>query len=264
MLTLHNYVLDSYMRPNSSLIQNIHYRSDLRLYYKLAVAKASILTAVSEFTADVTRNDLGIHRDIKIIYNGINTEIFHPKAQITPKKNTIRVLFSGNPTRRKGAHWLEAIAEKLDDNVEIIVTGGLRGENFQLQNNRIRFIGKIDHKDMPDLYNQVDMLIFPTVREGFSVAVLEAMACGLPVVASDCSSLPEQIIDGSGGYLCPVGDTKCFAEKINELAASPSAQKEMGDFNRSRVEEKFSLDRMINEYRKLFQEVLDTGEPITI
>ena len=54
----------------------------------------------------------------------------------------------------------------------------------------------------------------PTVREGLSLAVLEAMACGLPVVASACSSLPEQIDNGMGGFLCPVGDVVAFAEKI--------------------------------------------------
>jgi glycosyltransferase involved in cell wall biosynthesis len=109
---------------------------------------------------------------------------------------------------------------------------------------------------MPDRYRQMDMLLMSTVREGLSLAVMEAMACGLPVVASNCSSLSEQIDDGRGGFLCPVGDVKAFAEKINLLAESPGLRKEMGQYNRTKIEKKFTLDRMVKEYQKIFSEVL--------
>jgi glycosyltransferase involved in cell wall biosynthesis len=103
----------------------------------------------------------------------------------------------------------------------------------------------------------MDILLMPTVREGFSLSVLEAMASGLPVVASDCSSLPEQIDNGNGGFLCPVGDVNAFAEKINFLADSPKLRREMGEYNRAKVEKMFTLDRMVKEYQELFDEVLD-------
>ncbi len=96
----------------------------------------------------------------------------------------------------------------------------------------------------------------PTVREGFGMAVAEAMACGLPVVASDCSSIPELIDDGKGGYLCPVGDVKAFAEKINLLAESPNLRREMGEYNRTKVEKMFTLEKMAKGYQELFEEVL--------
>ncbi|MEJ2730314.1 MAG: glycosyltransferase family 4 protein, partial [Deltaproteobacteria bacterium] len=101
------------------------------------------------------------------------------------------------------------------------------------------------------------MLLMPTVREGLSVAVLEAMSSGLPVVASNCSSLPEQIDEGKGGFLCPVGDVQAFAEKINLLADSPKLRRQMGEYNRSRIEKHFSIDKMIAGYEKLFNELLD-------
>jgi glycosyltransferase involved in cell wall biosynthesis len=82
------------------------------------------------------------------------------------------------------------------------------------------------------------------------------MACGLPVVANNCSSLPEQIDNGKGGFLCPVGDVKALAEKINILAESPELRREMGEYNRIKVEEMFSLEKMAKGYRKLFEEVL--------
>ena len=109
---------------------------------------------------------------------------------------------------------------------------------------------------MPTVYQNADILLFPTVREGFGLAAAEAMSCGLPVVATDCSSLPELIDDGKGGFLCPLGDVDVFAEKINFLAENPQLRREMGEYNRTRVEKMFTLDRMVGEYQKLFDEVL--------
>jgi glycosyltransferase involved in cell wall biosynthesis len=109
---------------------------------------------------------------------------------------------------------------------------------------------------MPSVYRMHDILLSPTVREGFGLAIAEAMACGLPVVASDCSAIPELIDHGKGGFLCPVGDVAAFAEKINILADSPRLRREMGEYNRTKIEKMFTVERMVNEYKDLFEEVL--------
>ncbi|MRR18410.1 MAG: glycosyltransferase, partial [Deltaproteobacteria bacterium] len=87
----------------------------------------------------------------------------------------------------------------------------------------------------------------------------EAMSCGLPVVATDCSSLPELIDEGKGGFLCPVGDVDAFADRICHLAENARLRREMGDYNRAKVEKLFTLNRMIAEYQKLFEEILSAG-----
>ena len=86
--------------------------------------------------------------------------------------------------------------------------------------------------------------------------VLEAMASGLPIVASDVSSLPEQVHHELGGFLCPVGDVRGFARALNVLADDPGLRREMGEYNRAKVEKMFTLERMISQYRDLFEEVL--------
>ena len=58
---------------------------------------------------------------------------------------------------------------------------------------------------MPERYGSMDILLMPSVREGFGLSIAEAMACGLPVVATNCSAIPELIDDGKGGFLCPPG-----------------------------------------------------------
>jgi len=256
VLTFHNYVIDHWMRPYSSWFQKIHYATDLLLWTRLAIQKAHIVTAVSRFTASLVKQELNFSRSVKIIYNGVDVNQFTPLFSSKPTQKEIRVFFSGNLTRRKGAHWLPSIAKQLQKNIRIFYTHGLRTRNIFSSNTDLYSFGSVPLDDMPDRYRQMDILLMPSVREGFGLVVAEAMACGLPVVASDCSAIPELIDEGKGGFLCPVGDIDAFAEKINLLADSPKLRREMGEYNRTKVEKMFTLDRMVKEYQELFEEVL--------
>lgn len=253
ILTFQNYVLDSWMRSYSTWLQKIHYATDLKIWTKLAIRKAQTITAVSKFTADLVKKEMKLSGPIEIIYNGVDTNHFRPKLKKRNSQKEIRVLFSGNLTRRKGAHWLPEIAKHLNKKIKIYYTQGLRTRNTLLDMSNLESIGSIQFKDMPHHYRQMHLLLMPTVREGLSLSVMEAMACGIPIVASDCSSLPEQIDNGKGGFLCSVGDVKAFAEKINLLADSPQMRNEMGDYNRAKVEENFTINKMIDAYQNLFE-----------
>jgi len=256
VLTFHNYVLDSGILPFSSFLQKIHYATDLKLWTRMSMGCADRITAVSCFTANLVKEDMYTAKPVSVIYNGVDENRFAPRS-CHQHDEKIRVFFSGNLTRRKGAHFLPVIADRLSENVEIHFTLGLRTRKNTSLSPKMAPIGAIPFEQMPERYGRMDILLLPTVREGMSLAVLEAMACGLPVVASNCSSLPEQIDDGKGGFLCPVGDVDAFAEKINILADSPRLRKEMGEYNRAKVEKMFTLDRMVKEYQALFEEVKD-------
>lgn len=256
VITFHNYVLDRWMRPYSSWLQKIHYTTDLKLFTRHALKKAHTTTAVSQFTARMVQQNLKKTFPIRVIYNGVDTDKFTPASTYDSSPKEIQVLFSGNLTRRKGAHWLPLIAKRLKKNVRIFYTQGLRTKKAMPSITGLESVGSVPFKEMPALYRQMDILLMPSVREGFGLAVAEAMACGLPVVASNCSAIPELIDDGKGGFLCPVGDVNEFAEKINLLADSPKLRHEMGEYNRSKVEKMFTIDRMVNEYKDLFEEVL--------
>jgi len=256
IITFHNYILDSFMENFSSALQSIHYKTDLKYFTKKAIEKADTITCVSKFTAQLIKNDIGINDDIKIIYNGINHDMFFPKKLNQGKK--IKVLFSGNLTLRKGANLLPIIAQRLDKNIEILYTSGLRTKN-QIHGSppNLRNLGSVSYSSMPRIYQGADILLFPTVREGFGLAAAEAMSCGLPVITTNCSSLPELVVHGKGGYLCKIGDAEEFATRINELAGAPGLRSLMGAFNRSRVEKKFTMDRMVQQYIELFEQVAD-------
>ncbi|MAV30701.1 MAG: lipopolysaccharide 1,2-N-acetylglucosaminetransferase [Cycloclasticus sp.] len=256
VLTFHNYVLDAFMRAYSSPLQNLHYQTDLKWFTKKSVNLASSITAVSRFTAGLVAKELVLKKPINVIYNGIDEAAFKPVKKIGNRKR-IRVLFSGNLTKRKGVHWIMPILNKLNTNIEIVYTAGLRGQGDLGAHSRLVNVGRVEYSNMPQLYQSVDVLLFPTVREGFGLAASEAMACGLPVVATNCSSLPELIDEGKGGFLCGLGDVNDFAVKINLLAENEALRREMGDYNRDKVERLFTLKRMMVEYQHLFESVCD-------
>lgn len=255
VLTFHGFVLDKFMKRYSSLAQYLHYRTDLRYFTLKSINRAAIVTAVSKFTAALVSSELNLTREIRVIYNGIDTERFCP--EIKSDKNIIKVLFVGNLRKAKGVSMLPLIADKLSDGIVIEYTTGLRNLNKNFSSPKLINIGSVPYVEMPQLYNQADILLFPTAREGLPLAVAEAMSSGLPVVATNCSSLPELVVDGKGGYLCEPGNVSEFAERINALAESARSRKEMGEYNRCRIEKYFTLDQMIRGYRELFEEVLD-------
>lgn len=252
VITFHNFVLDEFMRNYSSSLQWLHYRTDLKYFIQRSLRQASLVTAVSDATADLVKHEMDYRGEIITIPNGVDTEIFRPSDTTRDQSDEIRVLFSGNPSIRKGAQWLFEIAKRLSPGIKIICTSGLSKRWKLADSDRIEVVGNVPFSEMPKLYNSADILLMPSVREGLSLAILEAMACGLPVVTTDCSSMPELVKQGKGGYLCPIGDVDDFAQRINQLAASARMRGEMGEYNRGIVERSYSQQRMVNSYRDLF------------
>lgn len=256
IITFHSFVIDKETKVYSTLLQRIHHQTDLRFFTQKALFAATVVTAVSQFTATMVKEELGYRGNLQIIYNGVDVNRFSPVYSSKTSSKEVKVFFSGNLTRRKGSHWLPSIAKKLSKNVHLYYTQGLRTRNIFPSGTGLYPVGSVYFEDMPDRYNEMNILVMPSVREGFGLAIAEAMACGLPVVASDCSAIPELVDHGKGGFLCPVGDVDAFAEKINILADSPRLRKEMGEYNRAKVEKMFTVERMVNEYKDLFEKVL--------
>lgn len=260
VVTIHNYVLDRFMRTYSSLAQTMHYTTDLKWFTKRALDKAHTITAVSRFAADIVKKELKIKQPIKIIYNGVDESLFRPVME-KKKKKRVNVFFSGNLIQRKGYMWLPRIAEKLNPNICLYYTQGLRTRNSLPDMDNLKPVGPVPFSSMPQRYQEMDILVMPTIREGFGLSVAEAMACALPVVASHCSAIPELIDHEKGGILCAVGDVDGFSHNINMLADSPQRRMEMGEYNRWKIESRFTLKRMIEEYLTLFNEILDSSTP---
>jgi glycosyltransferase involved in cell wall biosynthesis len=117
----------------------------------------------------------------------------------------------------------------------------------------VRFLGWSD--DPSSLYDGWDAFVVPSRREGFGFAALEAMASGLPVVASRTGGLPELVVDGKTGYLVAPGDVGALAQRIAELLQSPERRAAMGAAGRNRAADHFSLERMAGAMAGVYESV---------
>jgi glycosyltransferase involved in cell wall biosynthesis len=159
VVSFQNYVLDSEMVRYSSIFQQIYYRTALRAYHQRSVAGADLLTAVSHYTATIASQDLGIDKPIEVIHNGVDHRLFTPAVR-RQRGARLRVLFSGNPSLRKGVQFLPEIARGLPRDVELLVASGLRGQSTESAGHPdIQQLGSVPFTRMPDLYRSVDLAL---------------------------------------------------------------------------------------------------------
>jgi len=122
---------------------------------------------------------------------------------------------------------------------------------------RFRFIGA--RFDVPDFLRAADLFVHPSRQEGFSNAILEAMAAGLPVVACDVGGNPEAVVDGVTGRLVPPRDPTALASAMAEILADPGKGRSMGEAGRERASEQFSVERMVREIEEMYESLTRPG-----
>lgn len=249
VVTVHHLVADPAYRPYTRPAQRLFHRLE-RLYDGRSIAGADAVACVSDYTRRQVVALYGRH-DAQVVYNGIDTERFRPVGA-PPAAPPFRLLFVGNRIRRKGADLLEPLLEALGEGFELWYTGGQREDEVPIRSPRARPLGRLSAANLAAAYHACHALVFPSRLEGFGLAVAEAMACGLPVVTSRAAALPELVVDGRGGFLCPVDDVAALVEAVRRLAAEPRQAREMGAWNRARAEELFSFPRMAAAYGALY------------
>jgi glycosyltransferase involved in cell wall biosynthesis len=111
--------------------------------------------------------------------------------------------------------------------------------------------------DIPEVLSAADVAAHLTTAEGFSNSVIESMACGLPVIASDASCHPEQIEDGVHGVLVPPNQWTGVADAVRWLAGDPENRARMGKAARDRATTEFGLERMIDRYEEFLRQTVD-------
>jgi glycosyltransferase involved in cell wall biosynthesis len=122
----------------------------------------------------------------------------------------------------------------------------------------IRFVGH--QEDVPRWLREMNLFLFTSHLEGLSVAILEALGCGLPIVATDTGGIHEQVVDGMNGYILPVGDIDGLANRCAQLLSSPESMADFGRASRERAERFFSDDAMVHGYAECYREVATPGQ----
>ncbi|MCK1422381.1 MULTISPECIES: glycosyltransferase [unclassified Bradyrhizobium] len=140
------------------------------------------------------------------------------------------------------------------------IGGKLREQaaNLKIADN-VLFLGS--RSDVPDLLCGADVSVLSSHEEGFSNAVLESMAAGLPVIATDVGGNPEANIDGETGFIVPPRDPKAMSEAILRLSADGALRARMGTKAADRAQENFSLDACVSRYEDLYRGLLEGKRP---
>jgi glycosyltransferase involved in cell wall biosynthesis len=115
----------------------------------------------------------------------------------------------------------------------------------------VKLLGQLDPEHVRDRLHAADAFLLSSLSEGISNAALEAMACGLPIVTTDCGGMREAIDDGVEGFVVPVREPRAMAEALARLALDPDLRRRMGRAARRRVEREFDLEHQIDRWAEL-------------
>jgi len=190
---------------------------------------ARAVTTPTRKAADFLESTIDIHGVIPISC-GIDKKNYTP--DLTPRKHR-RVLFVGRLTTEKHVDvTLQAIAKlvpELDVVYDVVGGGDQRHKLEQLAAklgiaDRVTFYGKVPEDELRAAYTRADVFVISSIAELQSIATMEAMASGLPVIGADAVALPHLIHDGENGYLFPPGDVDALADRIRTVLAADDAE----------------------------------------
>jgi len=226
------------------------------------------VTAVSSYLRQETYDHFDVSQDIEVIPNFIDTDRFvrqdkeHFKQALCPNGEKVIVHVS-NFRPVKNAQQVVEVFHRLQNgasNVKLLLVGDgpdrvpteRKARELGVYDD-VRFLGKQD--PVEEILSIADVFLMPSGSETFGLAALEAMACEVPVVASDVGGLPELIVDGETGYLCPLGDLEAFTECTRRLLTDDDLHEEMAAAARHRAVDTFDIDRVVPHYEEHYEQV---------
>jgi glycosyltransferase involved in cell wall biosynthesis len=244
-----------------------------RLAYRW-VSRHATMVAVSQNLKQFIIEQVGLSPDrIKVIYNGVDALQNYEQADVDrcrkeldiPKTDHI-VGVVGNLYPVKGHHHLidgiPLILEKIPNTSFLFAGRGQLESQLKEQvhrlglDRRVHFLGL--RQDISRILAMLDVFVLPSLSEGLSMAILEAMMARKPVVATKVGGNPELVLDGETGYLVPPQDSRALALSLITLLMNRGQALQFGMRGKSRAEGQFSLRTMVQAYQSLYEECLDS------
>jgi len=209
-----------------------------------------------------------VDRDVVLIPNGIDTELFRPMERNevlaealglnTGKRTEEKVLgFVGELREKKGLITLLRAYAQVNkvQPASLLIVGNVRAgddkKNFDelqssIPHSKIVVTGYVSNHDLSSYYSLVDVFVHPSLRDGLPNALLEAMACEKPVIATPVGGVLEVIHDCENGRMVAVNDVNALASIIQEIMSDKDLQKQLGTSARQSIQSKFTLERELN------------------
>jgi len=229
--------------------------------------------AVSQGVKDYLVKEIGLAPEkIRVLANGVDIaaiDAARPRAEIRrelglPANAPIIGLVGRLDHWGKGHKELFAAMARLTARYPVqalIVGGGRREAEIQQAAADLGLAGQVhflgSRQDVPELLHAMDIFVLPSYSEGLSLALMEAMAAGLPVIATTVGGNPELVTDGETGLLIPSKDADALAAALERLLADPTEAKAMGEKARRQVEANYSLERVGTEINGIYEELVE-------
>ena len=230
-----------------------------------AIEKSDVVTAVSNSLKLETEEKLGVKKGkIKTVYNFVNTSFFNPglkKIQFPQCKGKVMILHVSNLRPVKAPLDVIRIFHGISENVNldlrlcIFGEGPMQSKMKELTSrlnieDKVNFLGIFNN--LGSLIASSKLMLLPSLTESFGLAALEAMACGVPVIASNVGGLPEVIQDGVNSCLFELGNLEEAVEKSVSLLKNDKQYQQMSLNAVETATHRFSRTKIINEYEKLY------------
>jgi glycosyltransferase involved in cell wall biosynthesis len=252
------------------LVITLHTSHFLRLAQRAAwrpilrriVKSADWLLAASEEIRDVAL-DLYAHPRAEALTNGVDTELFSPAPDARASRRVPRIIVPRRLFAKNGVEYfiraLPLVRQELQVAAVLVGDGPERGRLEQLSrelgvDDMVMFMGRQPNEDMPMLYADADVAVFPSLMEATSVAALEAMSCGVPVAASRVGGLPE-IVDDTVGALFEPADPESLAAALIGLLRQHDLR-HRGERARERVVTRWSVARLARRHEEIYEQLL--------
>lgn len=239
-----------------------------------------VIFSTDEYVRTAVESGLSSDRVVKInpfietsgyVFKGENR--FRDKFGI-PEKDSLILCVSRMDPRKGQEYLIKAMAEVVKKHPEttcaFIGNGSLSkklmGRNDRLEglkelaaslgvSDRVKFLGKVSQEDLLEGYDACDMVVLPSVNEGFGLVLSEAMCFGKPLIGSNIGGIPEQIVDGVNGYLFKPTDHEELAQYISSLIEHPDVRKQMGAIGKELVNTRFCVERGFKDHCAIYDTI---------
>jgi N-acetyl-alpha-D-glucosaminyl L-malate synthase BshA len=235
---------------------------------EFSIDSSDAVTTVSEYLKKVTLEQFEIHKDIRVVYNLIDTEYFSPPAEserFINREKKILHISNFRPVKRISdvVKVFDLIASSLPAKM-IFVGDGPERPMIENLVERLGLIDKVEflgpRMDINTILKQADLLLCTSESETFGMTIAEAMACGVPVVSSNVGGVPEVVVDNQTGFLTPLGCIQSMAEASIRILADKTLQKKMGDNARQRILDNFHISKITSQYEDLYLDLINNKD----
>ncbi len=233
---------------------------------KFSIEQSDGVTSISQDLRRHTQEFFGVQDDIRVIYNFVNCDLYQPSAERSRTQMRLIHISNFRPVKRvlDCIRIFARVRKEVAAELHMIGDGPDRGPAERLARElgverHVTFLGKQNHVER--LIPLAHALLLPSEMESFGLAALEAMACGVPPIATRVGGLPELVTDGVDGYLEPAADIPAQAGRAIALLTDEKLHARMAAAARQTASERFCSSLIIPQYERYYEEIVANSRP---